>query len=64
MNPAKPQPEYLAARLAGAAYWRCNRPHEASHENLESLARVCGWRDDEIAAWLDGYYEAMERASG
>jgi hypothetical protein len=50
----------VAARKAGAAYWRNNRPLDATREQLAFHARTCGWRAQDEIAWLAGYYRAKE----
>jgi hypothetical protein len=45
----------IAAHKAGIAYWRMNRPHSATQDNLASHARSCGWHGEDTTAWLAGY---------
>ena len=51
----------LEAHQAGRAYWRMNRPHDATRENLASLARSCGWSGELCEVWLAGFYGAKSR---
>lgn len=51
----------VAAHKAGMAYWRNNRPDEASREQLAFHARTCGWRGELNDAWLAGFYGAKSR---
>ena len=51
----------IAAHKAGVAYWQRNKPVHATREDLESLARSCGWRGEDNAAWIAGYYGAQRR---
>ena len=51
----------IAAHKAGQAYWNRNKPYDATRENLESLARTCGWHGENNVAWLAGYYGAKQR---
>ena len=52
----------IAAHKAGIAYWRNNRPHDATSVALLSLARSCGWHGENEAAWLAGYYAERLRS--
>jgi hypothetical protein len=54
----------IAAHQAGMAYWRSNRPHDATREGLESLARSCGWHGADCESWLAGFYGAKWRDLG
>lgn len=40
----------IAAHQAGMDYWNRNKPQTATRENLESLARSCGWHGEDNAA--------------
>ena len=51
----------IEAHKAGMAYWRQNRPVDATRENLASHARTCGWHGADNKAWLAGYYGAKRR---
>jgi len=52
----------LAAHKAGIAFWRMNRPVDATREALTFHARTCGWKTAaEIEAWLAGYYGEKRR---
>lgn len=51
----------IAAHKAGMAYWRNNRPANATRESLQSLARSCGWHGEDNQAWIVGYYGAQHR---
>jgi hypothetical protein len=51
----------IAAHQAGMAYWKRNKPTLATNENLESLARSCGWHGEDNVAWLAGFYGAKHR---
>lgn len=51
----------IAAHKAGMAYWQRNKPIGATEDSLASLARSCGWRDEDNAAWLAGFYGAKRR---
>jgi hypothetical protein len=50
------------ARKSGAAYWDRNKPYNATRNDLERLARSCGWHDADNVAWLEGFYEAKDRS--
>ena len=52
----------VAAHQAGMDYWNRNKPEGATRENLESLARSCGWHGEDNAAWVAGFYGAKKRA--
>jgi len=52
----------VAAHQAGRAYWRNNRPLDATREQLASHARSCGWRGEDEAAWLAGFYGEHKRS--
>jgi hypothetical protein len=54
----------VAAHRAGMAYWRHNRPVNATRDSLSSHARTCGWHGEDNAAWLAGYYAEMSRTLG
>lgn len=54
----------IAAHQAGMAYWRRNKPRDATPDNLASLARSCGWHGEDNAAWLAGFYGARRRDNG
>lgn len=52
----------VAAHKAGMDYWKRNKPYDATRDGLESLARSCGWRDEEdVFSWLAGFYGAKRR---
>lgn len=51
----------IEAHKAGAAYWRRNKPVDATREALESLARSCGWHGEDCTAWLAGFYGEKSR---
>ena len=51
----------IAAHKAGVAYWRMNHSHDASPEGLAFHARTCGWKGEDAAAWLAGYYGEKKR---
>lgn len=51
----------VAAHKAGMAYWRNNKPRDAAHGDLESLARSCGWHGEDNLSWLAGFYGAKKR---
>ena len=54
----------IEAHKAGAAYWNRNKPHNATRDALELLARSCGWHGEDNAAWLAGFYGARQRETG
>jgi len=54
----------VAAHKAGTAFWRYNRPVDATREHLASVARSCGWHGEDETAWLAGYYGAKARDQG
>jgi hypothetical protein len=54
----------IAAHKAGIAYWRNNRPVDATREALESHARSCGWHGADNTAWIAGYYGELRRMTG
>jgi hypothetical protein len=56
-----PRTTTVEAHKAGMAYWRMNRPHDATREGLASHARSCGCHDEDIVAWLAGFYGAKRR---
>lgn len=51
----------IDAHKAGMAYWQRNKPHNATDDNLRSLARSCGWHDANNDAWLAGFKGAQRR---
>lgn len=51
----------IEAHSAGRAYWRMNRPHEATAENLASMARTLGWTGELETAWLAGFFGEKQR---
>lgn len=51
----------VAAHQAGMAYWRRNKPYDATPDALASLARSCGWHGEDNDAWLAGFYGAKQR---
>ena len=51
----------IAAHKAGVAYWRNNRPHDATADSLAFHARTCGWHGEYAMAWLAGFYGAKSR---
>jgi hypothetical protein len=51
----------IQAHRAGMAYWRMNRPHDATKEALASHARTCGWHGADNEAWVAGFYGAKRR---
>jgi hypothetical protein len=53
----------IAAHKAGMAYWNRNKPQDATRENLESLARSCGWHGADNESWLAGFYGAKRRTT-
>lgn len=52
----------VAAHKAGVAYWKQNKPAEATRDSLEALARSCGWHGEDSVAWLAGFYGARRRS--
>jgi hypothetical protein len=53
----------IEAHKAGVAFWRNNRPVNASPDSLASVARSCGWHDADAVAWLAGFYGAQHRSN-
>jgi hypothetical protein len=53
----------VAAHQAGMAYWKRNKPSDATRESLESLARSCGWHGADCEAWVAGFYGAKRRSA-
>jgi hypothetical protein len=51
----------IAAHKAGMAFWRNNKPQDATREGLAWHARTCGWHGDDNDAWLAGFYGAKSR---
>ncbi len=51
----------IAAYRAGTAYWQRNKAYDATQESLLTLARSCGWNDDNALAWLAGFYYGAKR---
>lgn len=51
----------VTAHKAGVAYWRNNRPMDATREALASHARTCGWHGEDNESWLAGYYGERKR---
>jgi hypothetical protein len=51
----------VAAHKAGIAYWRMNRPVDATRDGLASHARTCGWDGEATDSWLAGYYGERRR---
>ncbi len=51
----------IAAHQAGMAYWKRNKPMNATWDNLASLARSCGWHGEDNVSWLAGFYGAKSR---
>lgn len=51
----------VAAHKAGLAYWQRNKPRDASRDQLESLARSCGWHGVDCDSFIAGVLGAKRR---
>lgn len=50
----------INAHKAGRAFYKRNKPN-ARRSDLESVARSCGWHDEDCTAWLAGFYGEQTR---
>lgn len=53
----------VAAHKSGAAYWRNNKPINATRSGIEWLGRSLGWHGDDNVAFVAGFYGAKKRES-
>jgi hypothetical protein len=56
--------DMVRAHKAGIAYWRMNRPTDATQAQLEFHARTCGWHGEQCEAWLTGFNGERKRSEG